>query len=430
MEKLEYKELKNKVPYSFKLNKSKVNQWKDGSYPVCLVVRKDDLRKIIFLGYSALPDQWDNDTQRYKMDKRRKDLHPDREENNTWLNKKATDCERILKDFDERRIDWTLNQFEEAVMNKSKKTGVEAYFNKHIEKLKLSGHIGNARCYEQCLHILKEHNPKFDKLVFSEIDKRYVDKVHDYLYNERGVAINTIRYYIKALRALLNKAIKDGEASPVTYPFGKDGYTIQSEPTDKRYLPSEIIETLKTASLEDFHLNLYRNIFLFSYYCQGMAFVDMANLTKSNIVKEEGASYIKYRRQKTEGKGSEYIYVAISKQIQTLLDWFKGNNVLIGDYLLPVVTIDGYEGEKFYQHIRDRLHRYNKNLKVLAIELKIEGIKLTGYVSRHSYAMKLKNSDISEDVISEALGHKDLKTTKTYLGGFAKKTISKANEVL
>lgn len=416
--------------YSFKLEQSKSHKRSDGSYPVMLVVRKEDKRKTIRFDLSSLPDQWDKDTQRYKMDKRRKVLHPDREINNDWLNKKADDCDKILKDFEEKRIDWTLNQFEQAFLNRLSKTGVESYFNKHIESLRMSGHIGNMRCYEQCLHILKEHDSKFSLRVFPEIDKKYIEEFHKYLYKERRCKINTIRYYMKAFRALINKAIKDGEASETTYPFGKNGYQIKGEETDKRYLPSEYIEKLKTKTISDYHLNLYRNIFLFSYYCQGMAFVDMASLSKVNIVKMEKGDYLVYRRQKTEGKNGKAISIKNSDQIHTHLHWFKKHTPLIGDYLLPIVTVDGLDGEKLYQHIRDRLHRYNYNLKSVATAVGLDGVTLTGYVARHTYAMRLKNSNIPEDVISQALGHKDLNTTMTYLDSFENAVIDKANEVL
>lgn len=97
---------------------------------------------------------------------------------------------------------------------------------------------------------------------------------------------------------------------------------------------------------------------------------------------------------------------------------------------MPIVSIPDYSEEKLYNHIRDRYRRYNKHLKTLAELLGFEGIKLSSYVSRHSYAMRLKNAGIAEDVISEALGHKDLATTKIYLDSFQKDEIAKANEVL
>ena len=112
------------------------------------------------------------------------------------------------------------------------------------------------------------------------------------------------------------------------------------------------------------------------------------------------------------------------------MNWFSLNTQLVEDYLTPCITIEGYKGEQLYNHIRDRYRRYNKHLKTLGRELKFEGIELSSYMSRHSYAMRLKNSGIPEDVISEALGHKDLSTTKIYLDSFQKDEIAKANEVL
>ncbi len=416
----------------FAIDSSKGHELKGGTYPIVLYVKKENKRKTITTPCSAMPEQWNFKGQCFEVDNRltHAKLHPNRKANNTWIESRKVLCDKIIKEFDESKIDWTLNQFEEKFLNIHKKKNVEAYFEKHIAKEKQDGKIGNMRCYEQCLHILQLFDSKFSKLVFNEIDIKYVIRFENYLRNERGCSINTVRYYMKTFRALIKKAIKDREASKATYPFGEDGFSIKGEKTKKRYLPILEIEKLKSFTLEDYRLNLYRNIFLFSYYCQGMSFVDVAHLTKLNIVKMEGGRYIAYKRQKTEGENTEEIYIKITDQIQGLLDWFKAESSLVGDYLVPCITIKGYEGERLYQHIKDRLHRFNKNLKTIANKLEIDGITLTTYVSRHSYAMRLKNSGISQDVISQALGHKDLNTTKTYLGSFGNEVIDKANEVL
>jgi integrase len=282
------------------------------------------------------------------------------------------------------------------------------------------------------LYILELFDTRFDKLMFNDIDLKYINDFDEYLRIERDVSNNTIKYYIKTFRALINKAIKDGDASLITYPFGKNGYSISAleQETEKRYLPNEYIEKLKTAELESYTMQWVRNLFLFSYYCQGMSFIDVALLTKYNILVFEGGKYIAYRRQKTESKDAKIIRIKITDKIQQLLNWFSLNTQLVEDYLTPCITIEGYKGEQLYNHIRDRYRRYNKHLKTLGRELKFEGIQLSSYMSRHSYAMRLKNSGIPEDVISEALGHKDLSTTKVYLDSFQKDEIAKANEVL
>ncbi|NEW84555.1 MAG: site-specific integrase [Mariniphaga sp.] len=430
--------------YSFKLDTTEAHILKDGSYSLMLVVRKGGQRKTINLGVSAsfvevkkkngvkeIKSQWNESFQRFEVDGR-KELHPDREKLNLWLNELSGRCDELLKDFDKSKTDWTLNQFEQALLNKSKKTGIEAYFTEYIEILDKAGKIGNKICYQNTLEMLKKNDCTFSKRVFNEIDLKYVKKFSEFL-DQRGCVGNTKKYYIKTLRSLINKAIKDGEASDVTYPFGKNGYSIASlaQETDKRYLPSQYIEKMKIAELKTYPLNWSRNLFLFSYYCQGMSFVDMAGITTENIKVLEGGKYLQYRRQKTESKDTRFIRIKITDKIQILLDWFKGIDCTpIDGYLLPVVSIPGYEGEKLYNHIRDRYKRYNKHLKSLGAELEFEGIRLSSYQSRHSYAMRLKNTGAPEDVISEALGHKELSTTKVYLDSFQNNEVDKANELL
>ena len=429
-----------KQNYNFKLDASETRIRKDGSYPVVLIIRKNDKAKKLALPFTAIPEQWNSEYQLFEVEKWiiqsdgkrvKRYLHPDREQNNKALNVYDKRCEDVLKDFFEKRIDWTLNQFEQAVLNRTEKKGVEQYFNQHIEKLDKAGHVGNKICYQNTLNMLKLHNPKFGNLVFSELDLKYINSFHEYLYSERGCANNTIKYYMRALRALLNKAITNKEASETTYPFGKNGYSVAglTEETEKRYLPGEYLDKLKTATLETYPLNWSRNLFLFSYYCQGMSFVDMAALTNESIKFDSGQRCIVYKRQKTEGK-ARFIFIQISEQIQSLLDWFKLNSPLIGEHLLPIVSIEGYEGDQLYEHIRNRNKKFNIHLKSLAKGLKFEGVKLTSYVSRHSYAMRLKESNVSEDVISEALGHKELSTTKVYLSSFGSKVIAEANKNL
>lgn len=447
--------------FSFKIDHSEGKKLKDKTSPVTLVIRKEGQRKKIYLGISVasninkrneIESQWDEKAQRYETDKRKKELHPDRDKNNSWLNELSVRCENIVEEFEKNRIDWTLNQFEQAFLNKTKKTGIEAYFLEYIKRLDRSGNIGNKLCYEQCLNMLKKYDVRFSSRVFPEIDLKYVEGFNVFL-DERGQCGNTKKYYIKTLRAILNKAIKEKECSAASYPFGKDGFSIAAlvEETSKRYLPAEYLERLKNATLKSSNLNWCRNLFLFSYFTQGMSFVDAAHLKSSTIVIGENGRYIKYKRQKLEKKYKRFITIKITENIQSLLDWAKVSGLLLDDYLLPIITrlpkdepvarkvnklnISKPEKmltpeEQLYMHIKGRYKRYNNLLKDLAHELEFEGIKLSTYMSRHSYAMKLKNSGISEDIISEALGHQDLMTTRIYLDSFQNGEVEKANEVL
>ena len=74
------------------------------------------------------------------------------------------------------------------------------------------------------LHVLELFDEKLPERVFPEIDIKYV-KSFDVFLQKRECKGNTRKFYFKTLRAVLNKAIQDGEASETTYPFGKGGFS-------------------------------------------------------------------------------------------------------------------------------------------------------------------------------------------------------------
>lgn len=70
-------------------------------------------------------------------------------------------------------------------------------------------------------------------------------------------------------------------------------------------------------------------------------------------------------------------------------------------------------------------HQINQELKVFAKELDIKA-EVTTYVARHSFATILKKSGVNIGIISEALGHQDIKTTQIYLSRFDNEQVDEA----
>lgn len=404
---------------SFKMWIADKYHYKEG-YAIWLVVRKNNKRKVMALGIYAEPHQWNDKLEMFVTDKRVPKLHPDRIYLNEWLTQKKSEILRIIADFDSNKIDWTLNQFEQEFFHYSNKGNVKEFFENLIQTYKDTNHIGNANCYSRTLHVLELFDEKLSERVFPEIDIKYV-KSFDVFLQKRECKGNTRKFYFKTLRAVLNKAIQDGEASETTYPFGKGGFSISSleEETTKRYLPHDSMFKLKTTVMDNAVLERTRRLFLFSYYCYGISFIDAALLTKKNIIRYNGGNYIVYKRNKTkEAKKVKPIQIKITPEIQELMNWFSANTLLVEDYLLPIVSIAGYKGEQLYNHIRSRFGRNHKNLANLAKVLEITDMKLTSYVSRHTMAMTLQDNQVPREVISQILGHSDLATTNTYLDSF------------
>jgi len=405
------------------------NERKDGKCSVSLRITRDRQRKYLKTGLFASPEQWDDKQGRFINNKK---IEPKCREFNAILSEMEAKTIMVMRDFEFKSIDWTLNQFEDAFLNQSKKGKIYDYFTNHIQILKETNHTGNALCYSGTLHIIELFDKKFQSKLFSEIDIKYV-KAFDIFLQKRNCSGNTRKYYMKALRAILNKAIQEKEASASTYPFGKGGFNIASleEETLKRYLPMDCMTKIKSSEMENHTLELTRRLFLFSYYCYGISFIDAALLTKRNIIRYNGGDYIVYKRNKTkEAKKVKAIQIKITPEIQNHLDWFKENTILIEDYLVPIVSRSGYSGEQLYNHIRSRFSRNNKNLKELAKSLDITEMTLTSYVSRHTMAMTLQDNQVPREIISQILGHSDLSTTNTYLDSFASSIIDEAVKVL
>ncbi len=154
-------------------------------------------------------------------------------------------------------------------------------------------------------------------------------------------------------------------------------------------------------------------------------------LTKNNILNLNTGEYIVYKRHKIQHQKSvKPIKIKITAEIQSLLDSLNESNPTVDNFIVPIVSISGYAGERLYNHIRYRYKKYNNYLADLAEELQITDIKLTTYVSRHTMAMMLQRNDVAREQISQMLGHADLETTNTYLDSFDTTVIDEAAKAL
>lgn len=424
------------MAYSIRFPRRRDIPDRDGRYAIRLCVTKDKRRKYIALNLYVLPQYWDEAgeqfiTLRNLKGSEQKAENKQREADNALLAKFKVRAREIIERFELEGIDWTLNQFEDAFLNTSRQGRFNDYFTVRIKELHATGHIGNAKTYEQAQDMLKLYDRKLDQRLFSDIDLRYV-RGFDAFLQKRGCRGNTRKFYFKALRAILNRANAEGVGSEATYPFGRGRFEISKleETTDKRYLPATELLKLKNASAGDPRCEYARKLFLFSYYCYGISFVDMALLSASHIKHMEDGDYIVYKRQKIKRqKNVKPISIKITPAIRQLIESLQAGSPTVDDYLLPIITRSGYTDEKLYMHIRGRYSKYQKYLRMLAEELQI-AFHLTSYVSRHTAAMTLQRNHVPREVISQMLGHADLETTNVYLDSFDNRVINEAAKVL
>lgn len=416
----------------------------DGSNPIMLKIQKGSSKKHYSLRFSANEKQWDNENRCFVKDSRINPIFYAKDENdrkieidgyrikNAFIDSKRIKAQEIIDEFERNNIDWTLQMFEEKFLKKSKQTLLISYLQNHINTLNSEKRFGNAKVYSDLLLLLnlfkEDIKVKVDKLHFQDFGYDTVNKFFLYLKHERGIKPNSISYYLRTLRSLMNYAIKDGCGSKEAYCFSnkytdtKKIFNIEQlkEETRKRFIPKDYLKIIKNTTFEREPLEYSKRLFLLSFYSYGCSYIDLAKLEKNDIehtVSKDGKQIeiIRYKRSKTHRDYS----VQIRPEIKEQLDWFQENYTTVGNYLLPCITKE-LKDEALHKHIVNRRKKYNGYLKEIAKELDFPEAfsKMSTYYSRHSYAMAMRNSGKSMEVIQEALGHDSLQTTKIYLDSF------------
>lgn len=242
-----------------------------------------------------------------------------------------------------------------------------------------------------------------------------------------GKGMNTISFYMRNLRAIYNRAIREQRIQPrFENPF-MQVYT-GVYPTRKRALTKEEVMLLNNLDLTltggkpspdqkslTPELRQALALFLFCFHARGMSFVDMAYLKHESIKKDT----ISYFRKKT----GQLLEVKITPAMRSIIGFF-GNDAKWSPYVFPVITDEKKNQRLQYENA---LHVQNQRLKKLS-RLAGIGKNISTHVARHSWATIGKNEKLPLWVISEGLGHSNEKTTYTYLASFDRSIIDNASE--
>lgn len=387
---------------------------KGGKSPILLQLIKDRKIKKISLGFSAKPSQWNDEAKELEKG------FPNFKKVNHVIHKKKAEIEDIIYDFERESKNYTLQDIENKFLNTIQKTTVFSYSNEIIDRLKESGKVGNAAIYKELLRSLKKFRSDKD-LLFGDINFTFLNKYEeDFL--KRGVQENAISVYMRTLRALYNKAIKEGKANEGDYPFKVYSVSKFNTETSKRALTKEDLLKIINYEVEGKTSKWHaKNYFIFSFYNVGINFADMARLRWSNILNGR----IHYIRSKT----NKHYDIKIQPRTQEILNLYSKRNKQQDDFIFPVLNDTVHNNP---QSIKDRINKVNKtvnkDLKAIAIAAKIQNPEtITHYCARHSWATIQKRNGTPVSVISESMGHDDEKTTKIYLDSFENEVLDEAN---
>ncbi len=393
------------------LRKEKKN--KHEQYPVSFLIIHNRNKRYISLKQYLKENEWDP-TEGLAIEKSRDKEHKIYlQKLNRTIIKRREEFKRAIIDLDEKGASYTVDMIISACSSISSNISFFKYTEQLINRFENLGNYGNARVYRQALNMFQKYRDEKD-LTFKEFNYKMVIDFEEFLL-KRGSKVNTVFTYMRKLKAVYNRAIKEEVVKEEFYPF--KNYQIRNEKTTKRAISKENITAIKNLELSDQTQIDARNIFLFSFYCRGISFIDIANLQVKNI----DGDRLYYSRNKTKQKFS----IRLTDQMFGII---KEYNDLVDpeSYIFPIIAKDEEDRHKKYLN---SLRLTNKKLKELG---KMVGLSfpLTTYVARHSWATIAKRQGISTAVISEGLGHETERTTQIYLDSFENDVLDAANDLI
>lgn len=275
--------------------------------------------------------------------------------------------------------------------------------------MRSAGRFGTARNYDKALRNFSAFLGGKD-IRFSQLTPALVGEYNAFLVR-RGMVRNSISFYMRIMRAVYNKAVRQGVARG-PHPFA-EVYT-GVDRTRKRAVPEVVVAALCHLPIDDNHgLALARDMFVFSFCARGMAFVDMAYLRKSDV--EDGV--LRYVRRKT----GQLMTVRVEECAGRIMGRYSAN---AGERVFPILG-DGDDGEA-YERYYNALNVYNRRLATLSRMLGIS-CRLTSYTARHSWATVARDHNVPVSIISAGMGHATEQTTRIYIASLENSVIDDAN---
>lgn len=372
-----------------------------------LRVTKDRKRKYVSLGISVNPENWDFSKNQPKA------KCPNREYIELLIADKLKEYSAKIVELKATNQEFTSTTLVEKVcVNRVNRKTVGDLFKSHINNLTSSGRKSYALSIKQLYNSLIELNGHLD-IPFAEMDIAWLRRYEAFL-RRKGLAENTIGIRFRTLRSIYNVAIEEDAVSAELYPFKKLKVSKLHQETAKRALSKEDIERVLSYKSTNRYMRFPIDIFAFTYYCGGINFVDIAHLTKANIV--DGR--LIYKRQKTK----KLIKIPLQLQAVALIEKYSNDE---SPYLFPILSDFHKTDVQQANRIHKVITKVNERLKQIGEALNLP-ITLTTYVARHSQATVMKRAGVSTAVIREIMGHSSERVTQIYLDSFDNEQVDNA----
>lgn len=372
---------------------------KKNQSPLYCRITLNGVRKQFSTGIQIESEYWDNKKQQII------NLHESAKLYNTQLNNIKSKVNKIftILSLQERNfsVDDILNIYSGKEIKK--KESLLSYYKQFLSKLKkLIGSEIKENTFNKFVYV-SNHLETFLKwkykntnFLLEELNLQFLDDFDYYLKTEKKQSQITINKTIQRLRTPLKQAISEGYLE-------RDPFILHKTKTVRKsiiFLNTKELKTFETTHYSQKRLSFIQDLFIFCCYT-GLAFNEMSSLEKKHIQKGfDGINWIQMKREKTQRQ----ISVPLLPKAQEIIDKYDSED----KYLFPKIS-----NQKF-----------NSYLKEIA---EITGIekRLTHHIARKTFASTvLLYNDVPMEIVSELLGHSNMKITQESYGKVVQKKVS------
>jgi integrase len=294
------------------------------------------------------------------------------------------------------------------------------WFTTTTNTLKANDQVGTAGTYQTTINSINDFKKN---LQIHDITPAFLQSYEKHLLSEKK-SLSTVSIYMRNLRSIINKVIKDKLISRDAYPF--KSYEIPTGQNVKKALKDFDINNILTHIPEKGDQRKAIDFWIFSYLCSGINFADIISLKPGNI----SGSYLTFYRQKTirtKKKDLRPIKVGLNPRALAIIEKYKNSDPQ-NPYLFSIL-----EAGLSAKTIKNRCQRFikwvNKRMYEICEDLGIEN-KTGTYAARHTFSTVMKRKGAPTSFIKDALGHSSAVTTENYLDSFEDEVILEyANEL-
>lgn len=397
-----------------------------GRSPIYLRISSKDITKYKSLGYQVKKTHWNERSRRVRKS------HKKHVEINALIRTKLSEADDFVLSRKRAGKPITARHLKQAFVEVEKEAEEEetpevedlgdrgiggdyfAFADEEIERFERRGQIHTHKRYKSCIKKFRRHTG--EPLPFGEITPELLEDYETHLIEHYGNAQTTVAANFSAIRSILYKAMMKELVPQKENPFFK--FKVEQGTPDRDYLSRKQLARVEGLALpKDSLIWRVRSYFLFSTYCAGVRFGDMAKMKRRHV----SGGRLKYQMSKTGNlKDMKMLPQAREIALHYLPEESSLNGRIEGpgERLFPIIEdYDTSTPRKMLNAISAQNALINKYLKKIAEKADLD-VRLSTHIARHTFASMALRKGWDVDKIRRDLGHSSLKTTQTYLADF------------